>query len=48
MRAKNTLILSGNIPGTIIRITLPSIVGMLGMIIFNIVDTYFVGPAGLN
>ena len=46
MRERNELILKGNILPTIIRITLPSIVGMLGMMIFNIVDTFFVGQLG--
>lgn len=46
MRDNNKLILNGKIPGTLIKITLPSIVGMFGMMIFNIVDTYFVGQLG--
>ena len=46
MREKSNLILSGKIPGTLIKITIPSIVGMFGMMIFNIVDTYFVGQLG--
>ena len=39
-------ILEGAITPTVIRMTLPSIVGMLGIMIFNIVDTYFVGQLG--
>ena len=46
MRENNKLILQGHLPSTLIRITLPSIVGMFGMMIFNIVDTYFVGRLG--
>ena len=46
-KERNNLILKGkNIPGTLIRITLPSIVGMFGMMIFNLVDTYYVGRLG--
>ncbi len=46
MKDKSYLILNGNIPSTLIKITIPSIVGMFGMMIFNIVDTYFVGQLG--
>lgn len=44
--SRNPHILQGNIPATLIKITIPSIVGMFGMMIFNIVDTYFVGRLG--
>lgn len=43
---KREAILTGNVPSTIIRITIPSIVGILGLMIFNVVDTYFVGRMG--
>lgn len=43
---KREAILSGNVPSTLIKITIPSIVGMLGLMIFNVVDTYFVGRLG--
>ncbi len=46
MADRKTLILSGHIPTSLIRITIPSIIGMFGMMIFNIVDTYFVGKLG--
>jgi putative MATE family efflux protein len=46
MKEKRQAILKGPVPTTLIRITLPSIVGMLGMMIFNVVDTFFVGRLG--
>ncbi len=46
MKEKRQAILKGPLPTTLIRITLPSIVGMLGMMIFNVVDTFFVGRLG--
>lgn len=46
MKQRNHLILHGNIPLNIIRITIPSMIGMFGMMIFNLVDTFFVGQLG--
>ena len=46
MKDKQHQILHGHIPTTLIRITIPSVVGMFGFMIFNIVDTYFVGKLG--
>jgi Na+-driven multidrug efflux pump len=43
---KREAILTGDVPKTIIKITIPSVVGMLGLMIFNVVDTYFVGRLG--
>lgn len=39
---------SGDIKTLLFRLTVPMIFGMLGMIIFNIVDTYFVSRLGTN
>lgn len=39
-------ILEGNLKKTIIRLTIPGYFGMLGMNIFNIIDTYFVSLLG--
>lgn len=36
----------GNVSSQLISLALPMIVGMLGMIIFNLVDTYFIGRLG--
>lgn len=38
----------GNIPSMLIKLTLPMIVGMLGMVVFNLTDTFFVGQLGTN
>ncbi len=46
MKERNYLILNGKIPSTLFRLTLPSIFGMFGMMIFNIVDTFYVGKLG--
>ncbi|MDC7219120.1 MAG: MATE family efflux transporter [Spirochaetales bacterium] len=46
MQEKRQAILTGPLSKTIIRLTIPSIVGMLGLMIFNVVDTYFVGRLG--
>ncbi|MCM1991733.1 MATE family efflux transporter [Oceanirhabdus seepicola] len=49
MEKKNRAILtSGNVKSILIELTIPMIFGMLGMIIFNLVDTYFVGKLGTN
>jgi putative MATE family efflux protein len=44
---KNNL-LEGSIPKHMIRLALPSIIGMLSLVIFNITDTYFVSQLGDN
>ena len=46
MKEKRQAILKGPVPTTLIRITLPSIVGLLGLMIFNVVDIFFVGRLG--
>ena len=47
MRNKNkAAILNDNIPPLLVRLTIPSIIGMMGLMIFNVVDTYFVGKLG--
>lgn len=38
----------GPITGTLIRLTIPMTFGMIGMVAFNLVDTYFVGRLGTN
>lgn len=37
---------TGSVPQKIISMTLPMMVGMLGIVIFNLVDTYFIGKLG--
>ncbi len=43
---KEPKLISGNVGSLLIRLTIPMIVGMLGMVIFNLVDTFFVGKLG--
>lgn len=38
----------GPIIKTLVRLTIPMIIGILGMVIFNLVDTLFVGQLGTN
>lgn len=42
------ILTSGKVENVLIKLTIPMIFGMLGMIIFNLVDTYFVGQLGTN
>ncbi len=45
MKAKVNM-LEGNEGGVIIKLVLPMIAGALGIVLFNLVDTYFVGKLG--
>jgi len=38
----------GNILSQLLRLTWPMLLGMIGMVIFNLVDTYFVGKLGVH
>ncbi len=38
--------INGDVGPMLIRLTIPMIAGMLGMVIFNLVDTFFVGKLG--
>lgn len=38
----------GNILRQLIRLTWPMLLGMIGMVIFNLIDTYFVGKLGVH
>jgi putative MATE family efflux protein len=46
MRLNRETVLNGNISSVIVRLFLPNIIGMLGMVLYNIVDTFFVGQLG--
>ena len=48
MAAKNAKLIEGPIQKTLIRLTIPMILGTLGLVIFNLADTYFVGQLGTN
>ncbi len=43
---KRAVLTTGPIASTIIRLTGPMAVGMIGMVVFNLVDTYFIGQLG--
>lgn len=45
---KNRDLTTGNIKQQLISMTGPMIFGMLGMVIFNLVDTYFIGKLGVK
>lgn len=44
----NRNLTEGNIKGQLIGMTWPMLLGMLGMIIFNLVDTFYVGRLGVD
>jgi putative MATE family efflux protein len=48
MTVKNARLIEGPIQKTLIRLTLPMILGTLGMVIFNLADTFYVGQLGTN
>jgi len=43
---KRAMLIEGAVGRTLIDLTIPMIFGMLGMVAFNLVDTYFVGQLG--
>ncbi len=48
MVVKNARLIEGPVQKTLIRLTMPMMLGMLGMVIFNLSDTFFVGQLGTN
>jgi len=46
LKLKKVNLLEGPVGKTIIRLALPMLFGMLGMVAFNLADTYFVGMLG--
>lgn len=46
MLASKARLTKGNVSKQLINLALPMILGMLGMIIFNLVDTFFIGQLG--
>ena len=48
MKKNNAKLTEGNIPIQLLKLTLPMIVGMLSMVVFNLTDTYFVGQLGAD
>jgi len=47
MQVKNARLIEGSVQKTLIKLTIPMILGMLGMIIFNLTDTFFIGQLGI-
>ncbi|MDW3190804.1 MAG: MATE family efflux transporter [Cytophagales bacterium] len=39
---------TGSVPSRLIQLTLPMMLGMISMVAFNLIDTYFVGKLGKN
>ncbi|MBC8258065.1 MAG: MATE family efflux transporter [SAR324 cluster bacterium] len=49
MRAsQKALLTKGTVGKTLVDLTIPMVLGMLGMVVFNLADTYFVGQLGKN
>ena len=46
--SKKALLVEGPIGKTLVNLTIPMIFGILGMVAFNLVDTFFVGQLGTN
>lgn len=47
-KKRNRNLSEGNIKRQLIGLTWPMVMGMMGMVIFNLVDTYFVGKLGVQ
>lgn len=45
-KSKKVSLVSGNVKDVIMKLTFPMIFGMLGMIVFNLVDTFYVSKLG--
>ncbi len=45
---RNADLTTGNIPIQLIKLALPMIIGMLGMVIFNLTDTFYLGQLGAD
>ncbi len=48
MRKRNRNLTEGNIKKQLFNLAWPMLFGMMGMVIFNLVDTYFVGKLGVR
>lgn len=48
MQERNKILTEGPITSTLAKLTWPMILGMLGMMIFNLTDTYFIGKVGVD
>ena len=41
-------LINGDIKKTLFRLTVPMIFGIIGMVAFNLIDTFFIGQLGTN
>ena len=48
MAKENRNLIEGNIKRQLYRLSWPMLLGMMGMVIFNLIDTYFVGKLGVR
>lgn len=48
MRSKQTDLTRGAITPLLMKLTWPMVMGMLGMVMFNLADTYFIGKVGVD
>ena len=48
MKKRNKILTEGPITSALVKLTWPMILGMLGMVIFNLTDTYFIGKIGVD
>lgn len=46
MQEKKAQLIDGPVGKTLVRLTIPMIVGIMGMVAFNLIDTFFVGQLG--
>lgn len=48
MAKTNKNLIEGNIKKQLYQLTWPMLLGIMGMVVFNLVDTYFVGKLGVQ
>jgi len=48
MQERNKILTEGPITSALAKLTWPMVLGMLGMVIFNLTDTYFIGKVGVD
>ncbi len=48
MRKRNRNLIEGDVKKQLFSLTWPMLLGMMGIVVFNLVDTYFVGKLGVN
>ncbi len=46
--AKKALLIEGPVGKTLIKLTIPMIIGIIGIVLFNLIDTFFVGQLGIT